>query len=156
MAAVVAALVAASGARQSPVARGAPDDTPEACVARLIAAEGAGDRADYLACFVEARHPAISAGWRGRPAAHVAADLRDRASDLTGYAVTDVSVSASEQATLVLERIYRERHARQRVHLVREAGGWRIDELGPAESQTPAVRYGQSLLPATGAAGREP
>jgi hypothetical protein len=122
------------------------DDSPEACVARLIGAEQRGDSRAYLDCFAPSRRTKLETLWQGRLQSHIAAELRDQPATLVGRAVTDVTFTDVDHAKLVLERIHKDHTRRQEIKLVRDAGRWQIAELSTPDRQTPAIPYGTPVF----------
>jgi hypothetical protein len=122
------------------------DDSPEACVARLLAAEQRGDMRGYLDCFALPRRTELETLWQGRSQTEIAAELRDQCAGLVGRAVTDVKLSDPDHARLVLERIHKDHTTRQPVTFVRDAGRWRIADLSAPDRHTPSVAYGTPVF----------
>lgn len=122
------------------------DDSPESCVARLLAFETQGDVSGYLSCFGAARRAELETGWQHLSGAQRAAELRSRSAGLVGQAITEVEILKPDRATLVLERIEKDHTERQRVELSRTVEHWEITRLSPAEWQTPEVRYGTPVF----------
>ena len=80
------------------------DDSPEACVNRLLAAEERGDARAYLDCFAPLPRAELETVWQGRSPAEIAAELRRQSAGLVGRAVTDVKFTDPDHARLVLHR----------------------------------------------------
>ncbi len=118
------------------------DDTPEACISRLLAAEERGDSRAYLECFVPPRRGKVETAWQGRSPAEVAAELHSQSAGLVGRVVTDLEFSDPHHAGLTLERIHKDHTRRQHVELACEGGPWQIVDLSTPDSQTPAIPYG--------------
>lgn len=123
-------------------AQAAADDLPADCITRLLAAERAGDVSAYLDCFAVPQRDRLRATWSDAPPGRTAAELQSASAGLAGHALTDEKLTAANQASLVLERIYKDHTTRQTVVLSREDGNWRIAELSDARWQTPAIPYG--------------
>ena len=122
------------------------DDSPELCMARLLAVEKQGDVRGYLSCFGAARRAELEAQWKDRSPTQIARELRERAAGLVGHAVTGVELLEPDRAALVLERIEKDHIERQPVELSRTDGHWEITRLSPADWQTPAVPYGTPVF----------
>jgi hypothetical protein len=122
------------------------DDSPESCVARLLAVEKQGDARGYLNCFDAARRAELKTLWRERSPAQIAAELRDRAAGLVGQAVTGVELLKPDRASLTRERIEKDHIDRQRVELSRTDGRWEITRFSPVDRQTPAISYGTPVF----------
>jgi hypothetical protein len=122
------------------------DDSPEACVARLLSAEQRGDVRGYLDCFALPRRTELETLWQGRSQSEIAPELRDQSAGLVGRAVTDVKLSDPDHARLVLEWIHKDHTTRQSVTLVCDGGRWQIADLSAAEHQAPSVPYGTPVF----------
>lgn len=141
-----AAVFASLRPRFEPQPVSAADDSPEACVGRLLAAEERGDSAAYLDCFILPQREKLAALWRGRSPSQIAAELRDQSAGMVGRALTELSLADPDHARLVLERIGKDHTRRQEVSLSRERGTWRIAELAAADWQTPPIPYGTPVF----------
>jgi hypothetical protein len=135
-------------ARNRGVERRSPstEDSPEACIARLLTAEKSGDSRAYLDCFALSQKKKLEMVWQGQSQSQIAVDLCNQSAGLLGQAVTDVKFTDSDHAGLVLERIHKDYALRQDVELARDGGRWRITGLSAPERQTPAVPYGTPVF----------
>lgn len=140
-----AALYAARGSRHESSQTKA-DDSPQACIVHLLAAEERGDSRAYLECFCLARREELEALWKDRQRSQVEAELRGRFAGVVGRAITDLKFADTEHAKLVLERISKDRTERQHVQLVRDGGRWRIAALSAPDWQTPDIPYGTPVF----------
>jgi hypothetical protein len=143
---VLLALAAAGvGARShlagNPAVRSA-DDSPEACIARLLAAEKACDVRAYLDCFDTTQCDKFRVAWKDAPRSRVAGELRAACDGLAGQALTNMEFADADHVSLVLERIHKDHTARQKIVLCRESQKWRIAELAPLDWHAPAIPYG--------------
>jgi hypothetical protein len=143
---IIGGLTLISRSRPASSQPAAADDSPESCIARLLAAERAGDMPAYLACFSEPQRTDISASWRAQTGRQTAAELRDRSAGLVGHAVSDVKHAAPDLASLILERIEKDHTARQLVDLERSDGRWLITKLTTSDWQRPAIPYGTPVF----------
>jgi hypothetical protein len=140
---MLGAVIAASRSqRVDSTASSTADDSPELCVARLLAVEKQGNVRGYLSCFGAARRAELETQWKDRSPTQIASELRERAAGLVGHAVTGVEFPEPDRAALALERIEKDHIERQRVELSRTDGRWEISRLSPADWQTPAIPYG--------------
>ena len=131
------------------------DDSPQACIARLLAAERTGDVSAYLACFAEEQRAALRTSWRQRPDRQLAAELRERSAGLVGHAVSDVEFVEPDRASLILERIEKDHTERQHLDLSRLAGRWQIAKLDAPDWHRPAIPYGTPVFTPQRDSGRE-
>jgi hypothetical protein len=123
-----------------------PDDSPEACIARLLAAEQRGDSHAYLDCFMLPRRKDLETLWQGRSQSQIAAELQRQSAGMVGRAVTDLTFADPDRGRLVLERIHKDHTRRQRVALVRDKGRWQIADLSTPDRQIPAVPFGTPVF----------
>jgi hypothetical protein len=124
----------------------AEDDSPGACVARLLAAEASGDSRAYLDCFSRSQRTKLELVWQGRSTTEISTELRRQSAGLVGSAVTDVTFADPDHADLVFERIHKDHTARQQMNVVRDGGRWQIAELSTPNRQTPTVPYGTPVF----------
>jgi hypothetical protein len=122
------------------------DDSPETCVARLLAAERQGNFGAYLECFTESQRARLETIWHDRSPREVAAELQERSAGLVGQAVTAVVLAAPDRASLVLERIEKDHTERQFVDLTRDSGRWQIAKLSAGDWQSPTIPYGAPVF----------
>jgi hypothetical protein len=122
------------------------DDSPEACVARLLAAEQRGDVRAFLDCFAPSRRTKLETLWQGRSQSRIAAEVQSQSVGMVGRAVTEVTFPDPDHARLVLERIHKEHTLRQRIEFVRTDGHWQIADLSAPEHETPAIPYGTPVV----------
>jgi hypothetical protein len=141
-----AAVAMSRSQRVDSTASSTTDDSPELCVARLLAVEKRGDVRGYLSCFGAARRAELETEWKDRPPAQIARELRERAAGLVGQAFTGVELLEPGRAALMLERIEKDHIERQRVELSRTDGRWEITRLSPSDWQTPVVPYGTPVF----------
>lgn len=134
---------------------GPSETSPEECIARMLAAERAGDVAEYLGCLSEPERANFESLWRERPESQVARELRDRAAGLVGHAISNVELEGSDRASLVLERIEKDHTARQRIDLCLTKQGWQIARLAAPDWQAPTIPYGTPVFTPRGAARRD-
>jgi len=143
---ILGGLVVLSHSRPASSQPALTNDTPEACVARLLAAERAGALTDYLECFSEQQRTELHASWQAQTDRQTIAELRDRSSGLVGHAISDLEFAAPDRASLVLERIEKDHTARQRIDLQQIDGRWLITKLATADWQRTAIPYGTPVF----------
>lgn len=122
------------------------DDSPEACIARLLSAEERGDSRAYLECFTDPQQRKLEITWQGRAPSQIATELRSQFAGLVGRATTDLKFADPDHAGLVLERIKEDHTERQQVILIREGGRWQIESLSKPDWQAPAIPYGTPVF----------
>ena len=149
--ALVAALLVARVPSSSPIPIGAAsdaqsnaEDSPLACVTRMIAAAQAGNVATYRACFTGQPLKELSSA----EGADNGATLRQSVADLLGYATHDLEMASDGRARLVLERIHAGYNDVQRVDLYLENGRWKIDRIERLDRPTPEIPYGTPIYAA--------
>ena len=145
---LAAAVFASRGLRLAPQPAVAAEDSPAACIDRLLAAEERGDSHAYLDCLAVPEREQLEALWKGRSPSQIAAELREQSTGMVGRVLTDLSLPDADHARLVLERISKDHTRRQTVSLSREAGTWRVAELSTSDWQTPAIPYGTPVFKA--------
>jgi hypothetical protein len=138
--------VIARSPRVEPAATPREGDTPEGCVSRLLSAEQHGDMRAYLDCFTLTQRARFKAVWQGRSQSQIGAELQKHSAGLAGRAVTDVTFTDSDHASLVLERIHKDHTRRQQVALVRDERRWLVADLAEPEHRTPAIPYGTPVF----------
>jgi hypothetical protein len=141
-----AAVYAVRGPRATLRPAAVADDTPAACIARLLSAEERGDARDYLDCFAAGERENLETLWQGRSDSQRAAELQSRFAGLVGRALTDLAFPDPDHAALILERISKDHIERQQMTLVRTDSQWQIATLSTSDWKTPAIPYGTPVF----------
>lgn len=143
--------------RSETQAAGDKTDFPQACLSRLLAAEQKGDPAAYLACFEGSQRDRLRVLWTGRSESDVSAELQKRSVGLVGHSIGEIDFPVPDRACVMLERITKDHHERQRVELLRQNGRWTIAELSTPDWSTPVIPYGTPVFsPKVNAPGDRP
>ena len=123
-----------------------PEDQLDRCITQMLQAAQNGDVKDYLECFAgDLRAKLASRLERAAPEV-AAAELRSGYADLKSYVTTDWQRLSDDEATLTLERVYKDYNERHRVRLRWSRTGWKIVELTPLESFAPEIPYGTPVF----------
>ncbi|NOX56586.1 MAG: hypothetical protein GXP27_19510 [Planctomycetes bacterium] len=139
----VAVLVRRNPPASSPLS---DEDQMDDCITQMLQAAQQGDVQRYLDCFAGDLRAKLAARLeKGNPEA-AAAELRSGQAELKSYVTTDWRRVSEDEATLILERVYKDYNERHRVRLRRKRGAWKIVELTPLESFAPEIPYGTPVF----------
>ena len=140
----IASLLAVRSSGIEPQYEHLADDTPDACITRLLSAEEHGDAKAYLDCFTRAEREKLEANWRDP--SQLASNLSGRKTGVVGCALTGLELIDANQAELVIERISDDHVTRQPVSLIQNGGRWFVANLSTPERHEPAIPYGTSVF----------
>ena len=156
LAIAIVAGVAVVVRRQPPASSPLSDeDQMDGCITQMLQAAQRGDVQRYLDCFAGDLRDKLAARLKkGNPEA-AAAELRSGQAALKSYVTTDWQRVSNDEATLILERVYKNYNERHRVKLRRTRGAWKIVELTPLESFAPEIPYGTPVFQLPEAGGEK-
>lgn len=145
----IASLLAVRTSGIEPPSERLVDDSPEACITRLLSAEVHGDVGAYLDCFSQAEHSRLGAKWQSYSQSQIASEVLGYSSDLVGKAITNLNYEGADRAGLTIERIKVDRVGHQEARLIREHGWWQVATLSAVNWRRPSIPYGTPVSPLT-------